>query len=182
MADDKRLIRNIKRKNDRKAADELFERYYREIYAYVYKQCCDKELSMDITQDIFLAAFKGLHGFDEKRSGFRTWLYRIASNKITDYYRSRQHKYSVIEMPLDDFGDELPDDHDLLEKLITEEHIASLMETVSQYGQAWVYIFQMKCFEEKTFAEIAKELNISQNTVKTRYYTIINRLRKEKRV
>ena len=84
-----RILVQCAKLGSRKAADELFERYYREIYAYIFKQCRDKELAMDLTQDTFVAAFRGIRSFNENKSGFRTWLYRVASNKITDYYRSR---------------------------------------------------------------------------------------------
>ena len=84
MHSDYRLIREIKKKNDRNSANELVSRYYDEIYIYAYKQLQEKELAMDMTQDIFIAVLNGLHSYDEKKASFRTWLYRLASNKITD--------------------------------------------------------------------------------------------------
>lgn len=177
--DERKLIRRIKKRGDRKAADELCRRYYKEIYAYVYKQCGDRELAMDLTQDIFVAVFQGLHSFDERKSGFRTWLYHVAANKVTDYYRSRRHKLGLMETPIDQYDSEAADKHDMLNSLITKERIKNIMEIVSGYELIWVQIFQKKCFEDKTFAQISAELKITENTVKTRYYTIIKRLRKE---
>lgn len=74
MTGDSRLIRRIQRKNDKKAADQLFDRYYKEIYGYIYRQCGDKECAMNLTQEVFIAAFLGSPRFDEKTAGFRTWL------------------------------------------------------------------------------------------------------------
>ena len=180
MVSDDKLIQKIKHYNSRKAADELFERYYREIYAYVFRQCGERELSMDLTQDIFIAAFQGLHSFDSKKSIFRTWLYRVASNKVTDYYRSKKFREKQQEIPIEELSSDIPHDEDILEYIVQKEHIAHIMEIVSYYELAWVRIFQMKCFEDRTFAEIAEVLDISENTAKTRYYAIIKRLRKEK--
>ncbi len=56
MDKDRRLIKKIKKKSDRAAANELISIYYKEVYSYVYKQTVDKELSMDLTQEIFLLA------------------------------------------------------------------------------------------------------------------------------
>ena len=88
MQSDNHLIRKIKKKQNKEAAGLLIERYYREIYAYTYRQVACKELAMDLTQEIFILVLKGIRAFDEKKGSFRTWIYRIASNKITDYYRS----------------------------------------------------------------------------------------------
>ena len=54
MDNDKRLIKKIKKKSDRVAANELISIYYKEIYSYVYKQTGDKEISMDLTQEIIM--------------------------------------------------------------------------------------------------------------------------------
>lgn len=179
MVSDNNLIRKIRHHHNRKAADELFERYYREIYAYVFRQCGERELAMDLTQDTFVSVFQGLYSFDSRKAIFRTWLYHVASNKLIDYYRSRRHKERLQESPIEEFSAELPFGEDITELLMQKERIAHIMEIVSGYDLAWVRIFQMKCFEDRTFADIASTLGISENTVKTRYYTVIRRLRKE---
>ena len=84
MQSDNHLIRKIKKKQNKEAAGLLIERYYREIYAYTYRQVACKELAMDLTQEIFILVLKGIRAFDEKKGSFRTWIYRIASNKITE--------------------------------------------------------------------------------------------------
>lgn len=178
MSSDKHLIRRIGH-GSRKAADELFGRYYKEIYAYIYKQCGERELAMDLTQDTFVAAFRGAQGYDEKKSGFRTWLYHIAANKVADYYRSKQYHQRISEQPLDDVTSEISDDTDILEILAQRELIRQIMELAAGFEPVWVRIFQMKIFEEKTFAEIGTELELSENTVKTRYYSMIKKIRKE---
>lgn len=193
MQSDKQLIRKIRRNADMAAADELISRYYREIYAYVYRQTGDRELSMDLTQDIFIAILQGIGSFDGRRAQFRTWAYRVASNKITDYYRSRLHRERQREspLPLDDTEKENglhPKDiaehphlkgRDVLELLLSRDLIRQVMEIIMQYDTDWVRIFQKKCFEERTFSEIAHELHLSENTVKTRFYSMLRRVRSD---
>ena len=178
MQKDKQLTRRAKH-GSRKAADELFGRYYREIYSYIYKQCGERELAMDLTQDTFVAAFRGLHGFDDRKAEFRTWLYHIAANKITDYYRSRRHHQRMMEQSLEEKEMEFADDHDILQSLVERERMRQIMDFVTGYELTWVRIFQKKCFEGLTFTQIAVDLGISENTAKTRYYAIIKRIRKE---
>lgn len=178
MSSDKHLIWRINH-GSRKAADELFGRYYREIFAYIYKQCGEYELAMDLTQDTFVAAFRGIQGYDERKAQFRTWLYRIAANKTADYYRSKQYSQHIAEQSIDDSTFEIPDDADVLKSLAQRDTIKQIMEIVFGYELVWIHIFQMKIFEGITFSQIAEALDLSENTVKTRYYAMIKKIRKE---
>ena len=182
MHAENRLIRKVKKYGDRQAANELVSRYYDEIYSFVYRQTTDVELAMDLTQEIFIAMLKGLSSFDEKKAQFRTWLYRIASNKITDYYRSKYHRQQLCNI----YGEEIKEymsrydvEEEMLQKVYEEQMITKVMSIIVEYGNEWVRIFQMKLFLDKTFEEIANELKLSENTVKTRYYTMLKKLRKE---
>ncbi len=178
MASDEKLVRRILRRQ-REAADELFERYYTKIYAYVYRQTGAVDLARDITQDIFLTVFTSLGTFDG-RASFRTWLYKIAANKVTDCYRSRAHREAVLSEPLEDACDNVSDGFDIERLLECREDIQAVMETVSQFEPSRAVVFQMKIFGEMTFAEIAAQLGISENTVKTRFYTVLRKIRKER--
>lgn len=92
---DVELIKRILDNNDRKAADELVSRYYKCVYKHIYIKLKDEEVGMDITQETFIAALKGLGTFNDAKASFKTWLTRIADNKVTDYFRSRQYHESI---------------------------------------------------------------------------------------
>lgn len=62
MRDERKLIRNIKYRQDREAANELISHYYQEIFAYAFRQTGDQELAMDLTQEIFFVCFAGNRG------------------------------------------------------------------------------------------------------------------------
>lgn len=67
MQTDNQLIRRIKKKQDKKAADELIRRYYREIYAFTYRQTGERELALDLTQEILLRFCRGFMRLMRKR-------------------------------------------------------------------------------------------------------------------
>lgn len=194
MLSDNQLIRKIKRQQNREAANILVERYYKEIYVYAYRQTGSRELAMDLTQEIFVTILQGIGSFDGKKAAFRTWAYRIAANKITDYYRSLTHKNQSMEVAFlsqEEIGvfagvtvDEIESQsgnltEDVAELIIRRDTISRVMEVVAGFDMEWVQIFQKKCFEEKTFLEIAEELELSSNTVKTRFYSMIKKVRQE---
>ena len=167
------------KKQDKKAADELIRRYYREIYAFTYRQTGERELALDLTQEIFITVLQGIYAFDEKKAGFRTWAYRVAANRITDYYRSKSYKKEKLQQPLQWETEEEKTVRDLAEHMVQKEEIRRIMDIVVSYEREWIRIFQKKCFEEKTFAQIAEEMDLAESTVKTRFYQMLKRIRQE---
>ena len=133
---------------------------------------------MDLTQDTFVAAFRGIRSFNENKSGFRTWLYRVASNKITDYYRSRIFHRRSFNISLDETP-EFSDDTDILEQLTERDTVRQIMEIISQFDAERIQIFRKKIFEEQTFSQIAQDLSLPESTIKTRYYSMIRKIKKE---
>ncbi len=197
MQSDSQLIQKIMKKQSRTAADELVNRYYKKIYAYTYRQTGDMDLSMDLTQEIFIAILKGLPSFDERKAQFGTWAYHIASNKITDYYRSRAYRQHILSEPLPSeerqgngtgtweneqqkkvMFQERAEASMILERIINRETIQQVMEVVAGYDTDWIKIFQKKYFREMTFRQIAGEMGLSENTVKSRFYSMISKIRK----
>ena len=172
MQTDNQLIRRIKKKQDKKAADELIRRYYREIYAFTYRQTGERELALDLTQEIFITVLQGIYAFDEKKAGFRTWAYRVAANRIS-------YKKEKLQQSLQWETEEEKTVRDLAEHMVQKEEIRRIMDIVVSYEREWIRIFQKKCFEEKTFAQIAEEMDLAESTVKTRFYQMLKRIRQE---
>ena len=109
------------KRGSRAAAEELIRRYYDEIYRYAFRQTGQKETAMDITQEIFIAGLQSLPYYDEKKAGFRTWIYRIATHKIIDSRRRAPiPALDIGEMVLADEMDvaKLAQDRFLLEKIL----------------------------------------------------------------
>ena len=84
---DKRLIRYILKKGSNQAANELIRRYYDDLYFYLYRQVGNGNDALDLTQEVFIAALKGLSSYDDRKSSFRTWLFRIGTYKVIDARR-----------------------------------------------------------------------------------------------
>ncbi|WP_085829587.1 RNA polymerase sigma factor [Clostridium massiliodielmoense] len=176
MNNEKKLIKQIKNKSSRKAANELIANYYKEIYAYVYKQTLDKEISMDLTQEIFINMLKSINTYDDKKASFRTWLYRISTYKIIDYFRSKNYKYKKLSVNIDDT--DIYDDGDILVSLEYKEDVEKIINIVDNFDEMLQQIFRLKLFAEYTFLEISKILEMPESTVKTKYYSIIRKIKK----
>lgn len=104
---DARLVRAIVRTGSRAKADTLVRAYYDEMLRFALRQITSAEDARDVTQEIFVAALRGLPGFDPRRASFRTWLYRIASNKVIDWLRSSRSTSATVS--LDELDREVSD-------------------------------------------------------------------------
>ncbi|GAB6086674.1 RNA polymerase sigma factor [Alkaliphilus crotonatoxidans] len=179
MKEEKQWIRKIKKRNHSEAANSLITKYYREIYSYAYRQTLNKELAMDLTQEIFISALKSIKYYDEEKSAFRTWLYRIATNRIIDYFRSRHHQLSQLTISLDEHNNlEATEYDDFTHRIEYKEDIEKITELVGQLETSNQEIFRLKLFGEYSFLEIASLMKIPESTVKTRYYAMIKKIKK----
>lgn len=176
MNEEIRLIRKIQRTGSRTAADALIRNYYDEVYRYVYKQISDKHTAMDLTQNIFIAVLKSIARYDGKKASFRTWLYRIATNKTIDYLRSctKERTYLLNIEDLD-----IPDEDEFTRQTELKDFTSRVQNYVNALESDAQQIFRLKFFGGYTFAEIAALLPLPESTVKSKYYRLLKMLREE---
>lgn len=73
----------------------LYLRYFERVHAYCYRRLDNPDEAADVTSIVFSRALSSLHTF--RGESFRSWLFAIAHNALTDHYRARRP-----EQPLDD--------------------------------------------------------------------------------
>lgn len=173
---EKKLIKLVKEKGNKSAAGELVQLYYKDIFTYVFRQTQNEELSKDLTQEIFVSMLKSIYLFNSKKASFRTWLYRIASNKIIDTYRSTYYKYVTVVEDIEEHT--LNHEVGIEEKFELKENINEILDIVKTFNSNHQQIFRLKVFGDMTFGEISSLLEISESTVKTRYYSTIRKIKK----
>lgn len=176
MDKEKQWIRKIQKKADKQAANDLILKYYKEMYGFVYKQTLDEELSLDVTQEIFMNVLKSIRNYDPKKASFRTWLYKVASNRLVDYYRSRNYRDERRVESIDEF--EFEEQSDFTLSFEYKEEVEQVTELVNQLDAVSQHIMRLKLFGEYTFLEIAQIEGISESTVKTKYYVALKQIRK----
>ena len=180
--DELRLIKKIQRTGDRHAADELIRQYYDAVYFFVKKQIRDADFAFDLTQEIFISCLRTIaHYTPKKDASFKTWLYKIASNKVADYYRSRAYRETAKVLPLESAEAEIPPiaESEFTTKLENSEFAEKVCAFVGRLPPDTQKIFQLHIFGQYTFSEIAIMLSLPESSVKSKYYRLINLLRKE---
>lgn len=91
------VIKLVKRAvgGDFLAFGNLYGIYLDRIYRYVFYQIKDKMTAEDVTEEVFLKAWKAIKSCRGKEQTFSSWLYRIAHNHVIDIFRSQQKRWSV---------------------------------------------------------------------------------------
>ena len=152
----------------------LVERYQHQIYNLALRMSGHREDARDITQETFIKVFNSLSAF-RFEAGFKTWLYRIASNSCLDYMR-RLNRDSArrIERPPED----LPDPLELVpaggpgpeESIIKRESREAVKKALESLPDAYRLPLVMHHYQGLSYREIASVLDISEKTVGTRLY------------
>lgn len=170
------LIDKIVNDNDKYAAETLLERYYKTVYKIIYMKVSDKEQAMDLTQETFISVLRSLAQYDSDKGSFKSWLKKIAENKVIDYTRSRQYKESLLTEVMGDDETSTESVDDVAISRMAGEDIKKFLKQVDDESRK---IFVMKARDGYTFSEISERLGVPVSTAKTKYYSLIKQLRKE---
>lgn len=173
MDEESRLILKIQRHRSKRAADLLVRKYYQEIYVYVYRQTNRKEDALDLTQDIFISALQTIGYYDPVISTFRTWLYRIATNKIIDFRR----KYKPVTLSMDEI--EIQNTIDYTLQFQNSQLLKEIEKYVSRFDDISQLIFRLHIYDDQSFKEISEISGLSESTVKSKFYRLQKRIREE---
>lgn len=168
---EQKWIRAIVRRGDRAAADALVRTYYDELYAYIWRQTGRPEDALDLTQECFIAALQSLGSYDRRRSAFRTWLYHIASHKVIDHRRRFQAAVPLTE--------DLPAPEDFTAAVHDRALLAQTEELVRREDPLEQEIFRLRIYGQCSFPQIAAVTGQTEAKIKSRYYRLVARLRKE---
>lgn len=136
----------------------LFERYYKPLCVFAIKYVYDLNLSEDVVQEVFIKIWekKEFHS----QMNLSAYLFTSVRNACIDYLRKEHPLY------VDRFDDKI-----VVEDYYTEEEILErnkkLMDTVENLPEKTREVFKAVVFHNLKYKEVAEELNISVNTVKS---------------
>lgn len=174
---EKRWIRRVQRSGHEDSANQLVKAYYKEIFAFVYKQVVDEQGALDLTQEVFIRMLQAISSYDSRKASFRTWLYRIATNHCIDYFRSKGYRTTARTDYIEEQEIESPED--ILQEITQKERMQELQASLALCDHTAQHIFRYKLFLDQTFGAIAEALHLPESTVKTKYYKTVRFLRKE---
>ena len=161
------------RAGNRRAFEHLANHYYGEIFRMMYYRTQSRVDAEDITQEIFLKAYKGLGRLtDENR--FKGWLYRIAINRVKDFHRRKKFRklfkplsHDIVNTQIDIQESPEPDPFEALTRKRFRQESEKFMARLSKTEK---HVFTLRFFDQLTTNEMATALRKSESTIKTHLY------------
>ncbi len=153
----------------------LMRKYTGAIHHLVFRMISDKQEVEDLVQEAFVKAFNALASFNDEYA-FSTWLYKIATNHCIDHLRRRKLPTFSLDKPIQTREGEMevevadPDGKAPDEVLVAGEQTAILQSAVTALPEKYRRVIVMRHQEEKTYEEIAEELDLPLGTVKAHIF------------
>ena len=156
------------------AFSQLMEKYRNPIHHHIYRMVRDKRQVEDLVQEIFIKAFSSLSSYSTNYA-FSTWLYKIATNHTIDFLRRKKLSTLSIDQPLQtkdgELEYELPDSTYRPDRHIVEDQRRLLIqEAIDSLPPKYYRVIVLRHQQEKSYEEIAQELDLPLGTVKAHIF------------
>jgi len=182
LSEEKELVRQAQKAPD--AFAKLYDQYYPKIFGYVLRRTVNLEAAQDITSETFFNALKKLWQFRWRNISFSSWLYKIATNEINQYFRKAEYKKSISLEELQEQGFEpiSPNDPEsklieAQEKLKQHQDFLEIQVKIVRLPAKYQEVIALRFFEQKQIKEISEILGKKEGTVKSLLHRAVEKLR-----
>jgi RNA polymerase sigma-70 factor, ECF subfamily len=151
----------------------LYDKYYKQIFGYVYQRMDCKDTAFDLTSQVFLKALTNLQKYEYKGVPFASWLYRIAQNEVMQLFRTKKN-LRTINADVSDLRFICEE----VEEEYMEQYKAVLMTVIKDLPEDDLQMVELRFFEKRPFKEIAEILNLTETNAKVKLYRILERVKK----
>jgi RNA polymerase sigma-70 factor (ECF subfamily) len=166
---------------DRAAFGQLYQRHVDGVYAYIALRVRDAGLAEDLTQDVFLSAWRSLASFTWQGS-LAPWLMRIAHNRIANHWRTQGRRPELVSLPSgEDPDDPRPEFADQAAEPSAAESVlgaGDLSQAMARLTELQRQVIAMRFGAGLSLAETADALQRTQNAVKNLQHNALANLRR----
>lgn len=155
--------------------EQIYKRYFKDVYFFVYRLCKDKSIAEDITSETFFKAIKSIDSF-RGDSDIRTWLCQIAKNLYISYLRKNNKVVSQ-----DDFNFETTDEVDVEKIVLSSDEAMRLHRILHQLSEPYKEVFTLRVFGELTFKQIASIFGKTDNWACVTFHRAKQKIKEEMR-
>ena len=155
---------------------EIYEAYYKRVYNYTSYRINNHHDVEDLVSQIFERVIQKYNTYDPKQPIFEAWLFKIARNTITDYFRKQKKNYSISLNYVISF---LSRDNQPEEIVVINESNIRLVRALAKLSGKERNVVALKFAAELKNINIAEVMGISSSNVGTILFRSLRKLRKE---
>ena len=158
----------------------LVKKYQRKIYEISYHFTHNVDEASDLSQEIFLKAYRSLPNF-ESSSTFYTWLYRIAHNAGIDHIRCKNNRPEYL------FSNDFPTDESSIHPRVTNAQIVNkaeaneiqdqIKQAVTELSPRQQQVFILRYYQNLPLREIGEMMGLQIGTIKSHLFNALRNLR-----
>lgn len=148
---------------DKALSERLYETYYMKVYSFVMTLAKSKELSEEITQDVFFKAFTTDKVF-RGESDELTWLCAIAKNRFFDEMRRQSRQSAEIDEAITDTG------CDIQKAAADKDSALRIHMVLHELTEPYKEVFSLRCFGELSFKEIGTIFHKTESWARVTYH------------
>ncbi|GEO03342.1 DNA-directed RNA polymerase sigma-70 factor [Adhaeribacter aerolatus] len=159
--------------NQELSLEQLFKEYYTRLVYFSFQLIKDKDAAEDIVQEAFIKYWHGREDTETGNQAIKSYLYSAVKNASLNVLRHQK----VEEKYKDTLERTLPGETSILQLMIRAEVVSELHRAIQTLPAGCQQISRLGYLEGKNNQEIAEELGISVNTVKTQKQRSLQLLR-----
>jgi RNA polymerase sigma-70 factor (ECF subfamily) len=162
---------------------KVYDQYYPKIFGYVLKRTANLEITQDITSETFFKALNKLWQFRWRNISFSSWLYKIATNEINQYFRKGKYRAisldNLKEQGFEPIALHNPENEfmETQEKLKQHQDFIVCQQKISQLDIKYQEVIALRFFEQKQIKEISEILGKPEGTTKSLLHRGLEKLR-----
>lgn len=158
---------------DDEALAVAYQRWSGLVHTSAMRACGNAADAADITQAVFVSAWRGRHGFDPAKGSLPGWLMSITRRRIADHWEERTREVkrvsAVAGSGIEDEASGPPSDF-VIDRVLLADELARL-------GDPQHRIMELAFFQDLTHGQIASLLDLPLGTVKSHIRRSLDRLR-----
>lgn len=175
---DAELMLLIKEKH-RPALEELYDRYIKLVYSFVFKSTKDRDSARVIVQSVFTRVWTSETGYNPEKGIFVNWLLTITRNITIDHHRKEKKDTPLVSFDQEQL-EQIPGSQDnnpaeILSRKLVREQIQKAYQYLSKNQ---IELIQWLYWEGYTLSEIAEMKKEPIGTIKSRLHQTLKVLRK----
>lgn len=172
----------LQAKEDKLAFGELYDFYYKPIFNYILRNCMNVHIAEDLTADTFFAALDKLDSYKQKEGArFSSWLYKIATNKVYEYFRKGKNYRFKPSSEIEGFDNISTPDSEIRDAEIEVNNAQTykiVYPMIRELDQKYQTIIQLYYFDGMDYEAISQVTGIKVGTLKSHLSRALSKLHK----